>query len=228
MHFSHAQWRHAVQRVQALLENVSALLHSFYLNIVKLSIVPTYSFASLMWHNAIGPWGWRLGNILGLGSQRSLFGSWLHSTSGAALQSPYFEAFHLPPTWELWRCWDHLSGCVWWKAPFGIGSLPPSYFLVSLCHICLLPYPNMKFTTASGEKYVLKSHLLLCVQDGGGEGRHATTRLRTRVEVRTAGDCGVDSLLPTLPGFWGLNPDHQAFRAGTFIHGNILKKFFLP
>lgn len=121
-----------------------------------------------MWHNAIGPWGWRLGNILGLGSQRSLFGSWLHSTSGAALQSPYFEAFHLPPTWELWRCWDHLSGCGWWKAPFGIGSLPPSYFLVSLCHICLLPYPNMKFTNASGEKYVLKSHLLLCVQDGGG------------------------------------------------------------
>lgn len=51
-------------------------------------------------------------------------------------------------------------------------------------------------------------------------------RLRTRVDVRPAGDCGVGSLLPTLPGFWGLNPDHQAFRAGTFIHGNILKKFF--
>lgn len=70
VHFSHGSpesrilWSHTAQRGQVLLENVPALLHGFYLNAAKLSTIPTYSLASMMWRNARAPWGWCLGNIL--------------------------------------------------------------------------------------------------------------------------------------------------------------------
>lgn len=60
VHFSHGSpesrflGSHTVQRGQALLKNVPALLHGFCLSATKLSTIPTYSLASMMWHSTLG------------------------------------------------------------------------------------------------------------------------------------------------------------------------------